>query len=120
MPRVPVNLAEVKPLEALPPGTYSVVILAMEDKKSKNGKDMVKITFQCTEEGLSNKFFTNILLEESSMFKWKELYDACRIPYGADGFDTDDLKEAELKVTVDQELYEDKLQNKVKNFLKLS
>lgn len=119
MPKIAVNLHDVKELEALHPGQYPVMIESITETKSKEKqKEMCKIKFKCTGEGLHNVLFTNIMLDENSMWKWKQLYEAANISYDESGFDTDDLIGAELIVTVDIEMYNGKPQNKVGDFLK--
>ena len=120
-PFIPVNLAEVKDIEALEPGIYSVRVKKMDDKPSKSGKPMRTITWQVTDEGCEhNQLWDRILLEEASvMYKWKQVFEATGIPYGPEGFDPDDLQDAECKVTVDKVVYEGKLKNEIVNYLKM-
>lgn len=117
--KVPVNLHTVKGIEAIPPGTYSVRVEAVNSKESKTHKPMAEIKLQCTDEGLNNKLFTNIMLDGTADWKWKEFFEATGAPFDEHGFDTDDLVGTECKVTVDIEVYEGKTKNQVGKFLKI-
>ena len=117
--KVPVNLHNVKGLEALPPATYPVRIDAVTSKESKTHKPMAEIKMAVTAEGLNNKLFTNVMLDGTADWKWKEIYEATGAPFNESGFDTDDLISAECLVTVDVEIYEGKEKNQIGKFLKI-
>ena len=117
--KVPVNLHTVKELEALSTGTYSVRFDSVTSKESKSHKPMAEVRLAVTNDGVSNKLFTNIMLDSTADWKWKEVYEATGAPFDESGFDTDDLIGCECNVTVDVEIYEGKARNKVVRFLKI-
>ena len=120
--KVHVNLNEVKGIEAVPEGIYSIRVDKVESKNSKSsGKPMIAIETSVTDgEFMGRMLFINLSLDEKALWKVKDFYTACGVGWADDGFETDDLIGAELKAQVETELYENKMTNRVTDFFKLS
>ena len=111
MPKIPVNLHDVKEPECVEPGTYALRITSLKAKLSKAGNAMHEITFSFTEDGLQHNRIWDRIMEAGADWRWKQLFDACGVDYDETGFDTDDLVHAECKAAIDKEIYEGKEKN---------
>lgn len=123
--RIEANLFEVKEKQVLPGGNYNAVVEAPKTiDKAKTGRDMMLWNFRIIDPVGPDywdqlKFF----MTKQDTIGWatksmKELFDACGAHYETTGFDTDDCNGKQIKIVVEQEIYQDKLQNKIVHFLK--
>ena len=123
--RIEANLFEVKDKQALPGGTYNAIVEAPKDiEKSSQGRDMMVFRFKIIDPvgpdfWDSPKFY----MTKQDTIGWatrsmKELADACGTHYDPAGFDTDDMNGKQIKIVLEQEIYQDKMQNRIVHFLK--
>lgn len=120
--KIAVNLNAVKELEAMPEGIYPVRVDKVENAMSKESKQpMLAIEAAITSgEFMGRAVFINLSLQEKALWKTKGFCEAAGISWTDDGFDSDDLIGAELRVQLGVKLYENKPRNEVLDFFKLS
>ena len=94
-------------------GMYNVTIEDVEEKVSSTGKNMLLIRFR--EEESKTAIFENYVLEESCLWKLKELLTAAGIECsGAVDFDTEDLKGLMFKAKIVKDQYNGSDVNRIK------
>lgn len=117
MPRIPVNLDEVK--DVIDPGWYLVRVTGQEIRTSeKSGSDYVNWELEIVEpesEFHGQKLWHITSLKESALSMLKNFLEACDFVWDPDGFTTEDVVGCELEVQVEHDEYEGKLRNRVKN-----
>lgn len=73
---------------ALPIGEYECFISEVKMAQSKNGNDMIKVTLtvrdDVEQEGVKRKFFDNLVVMESMMWKFQQVSKAAQLPVGED------------------------------------
>lgn len=120
MPKVPINLFDVKDSRVVDPATYAIRFKSQKQETSKAGNEMTLFILEATEPGLEGVvFYDRVVHTPEAGWKWKQMYEATGVHFDASGFDTDDLIHAECKVTVDKEVYEGKEKNTVEAYLKM-
>jgi len=119
--RINVNLDEVESgFEPLPAGNYPVRISKVEQRHGKEAPYLAW-EFTITEgEYQGRKLFTNTSLAPQSLWNLKRLLVAAGFEWEDDGFDTEDTLGCELEVAVSQETYENRVRNRVDDFIPLS
>ena len=105
------------------PGKYAARIDKVETKISKqpDHKEMLAVTFTLTAEpNIGRKVWANIMTQAASLWKLKQLAEACGIDMaGRQDFDSDELLGQELGITVVDETYEGVKRSKVQSFFQL-
>lgn len=120
MPRVQVDLTNVKALEVLPPGQYRAQITNAKVKAAKAGDSQV-IEWELTIQDPAHqgrKLFINNSLKETALWNLKRLVEACGASFDASGFDTEQMLGKMLIAVVGQEPYQGRLVNRVTDTLK--
>ena len=123
--RIEANLMEVKEKQALPGGKYNAVMQAPTMEKTKEtGRAMLEFVIKITDP-VGHEFWDQLkhrIVKHDTLgwavFGMKEVAEACGLKYDATGFDTDDFAGKQCILVVEQELYQDKMQNKIVHFLK--
>lgn len=123
--RIEANLFEVKEKQVLPGATYNGIISAPKMEKSKeNSREMLVFSVKIIDpvgpdfwDTLKHRVVKHDTLGWAT-FGMKEVAEAAGLHYDPTGFDTDDFEGKQCKVVVEQELYKDKMQNKIVHFLK--
>lgn len=117
-----INLGDVPELQAVPDGTLVVEVESWEKKMSSNNNPMASI---CTKiiapEEVAKKvgrYYLRIPLMESTLFRWRQLYEACGILNKAEaGFDPDDLIGKQFGMIVTLVEYQGSPRNREQKFL---
>lgn len=116
-PKVSVDMSEArKSMEPVPEGVYECEIEKCEVKPSSSGNLMAVFTFEVqTGDWQGRKFWHNCSFLPQAAFKLLEVLNAVGMEVTEDNieFDSDELVGKQCLVTVNQEEYEGKLQNKV-------
>lgn len=123
--RIEANLFEVKEKQNLPGGTYNAVIEAPKQiDKAKTGREMMVFQFKIIDP-VGADYWDNLkfFMVKQDTIGWatmnmKQLAEAAGVHYDPAGFDTDDFNGKQVKIVVEQEIYNDKIQNKIVHFLK--
>jgi hypothetical protein len=124
--RIEANLFEVKEKIALPGGTYNALVESPKTvDKAKTGRDMMVWQFKIIDP-VGPDYWNNAKLYTTKMddpIGWatnqiKEIFDACGAHYDATSFETDDCNGKQVRIVLEQEIYQDKLQSKVVHVLK--
>ena len=120
-----VNLEDVPELQAIPDGVIAVEIESWEKKMSSNNNEMASICTQiiAPEELVKKvgKYYMQIPMMNSTLFKWRNLYEACGIMEKAtDGFDPDDLLGKQVGIIVTLREYQGSPRNNEQKFLPLN
>jgi hypothetical protein len=131
MPKIGASMADIKTtFDPLPEGEYPATIKAVEQKKSRTGKDMIVITYELTADAGDNKgrqLFDNITLQkdngernEAGLRGFKRIVENLLGEERAsdDDFDTDELLSVPCVLFVKQESYEDAGETKISNRVK--
>lgn len=118
--RIEVNLDEVSSdIEAMPAGNYSVKVTRGDLKPGKVG-DFIAWELTVSDGKFEGrKLFTNTSLAVQSLWNMKRFLEACGFEWDPDGFNTEDVLGSELEVVVSQEEYQERVRNKVDDFLPL-
>lgn len=123
--RIEANLFEVKEKQALPGATYNAMLSAPKMEKAKeSGREMLVFEAKIIDPigpDFWDRLRHRIVKHDTlgwAVFGMKEIADACNLRYDPTGFDTDDFEGKQCKVVVEQEIYQDKMQNKIVHFLK--
>ena len=112
------DFSGVKDREPLPEGIYELTVIEVDDKAvSSKGSNMVKVTFE--EPETKSRIWENFVLQENTMFKIKEFFGALGIDTSA-AVDVDwmDLVGSTVTCKVVQDTYEERVNNKIKKYLK--
>ena len=120
MPRVAVDLTNVKALEVLPPGQYRAQITNAKVKTAKSGDSQV-IEWELTVQDpahMGRKLFINNSLKETALWNLKRFVEAAGASFDATGFDTEQMLGKMILAVVGQEPYEGRVVNRVMDTLK--
>ena len=113
MANVNLDFSNVRGSEVLEEGLYNVTIEAVEDKISSTGKNMLVVRFR--EETTKTAIFENYVLDESCLWKLKELLSAAGIECeGIATFDTEQLIGLSFKAKVVKTQYNGQDRNNIK------
>lgn len=102
--------------EVLPEGWYHVRVKSVDVQNSTNtpGEKVVKLVMSCQEEPAVGKAITDFpSLQKHALSKLKAYYNAIDYHPGPEGHDPDKLKDAELYVHVDHDVYQGQPRMKV-------
>lgn len=111
--------SSVKLLEAIPQDIYTLSCTKAEVKESSTKNPMIKAEFVVTEgEFHGRKLFDNFSLQDQALFKVAQYCEMAGISWGEDGFESNDMVGTTVKASVTQELYEEKVTNKIKDYMK--
>ena len=110
-------------VNVIEPGKYQARIDKVEPTQSKqpDHKDMWVVTFTITQEPfIGRKVWANIMLQANSLWKLRQLAEACGIDMkGRQDFDSSELEGQDVGVAVVSETYEGKERSKVQSFFQL-
>jgi hypothetical protein len=122
-----INFGNVKELSSIPRGTYNARLDDYEnDIAGTDGSDMVKATFEITEDGEFNgrKMVRNFSLKESALWAVKRACIAMGTNpevFEADVVDTDELfdelRGAECRLVVKEKMYDGEKRSEIKSIL---
>jgi len=117
MPKIGVNLDDVK--DYVEPGWYFVQIVGAEVKDSQSS-DSQYINWRLQIDEPDSEFHKQSLfhmtsLKPNALSMLKNFLEAADVPWGEDGFNTEDAIGAKLEVKVDVEEYQGRMQNRIKN-----
>ncbi len=112
------DFSSVPSREALPEGTYHLMIAKVEETTSSTGNPMLKVEYDVLEYEGSRKLWDNFPLIETALWKLKELLDAVGMDTSAVvDMDPMDLVGQEINAKVIQEEYQGETVNRVKKIL---
>lgn len=115
--KIALDVTQAKEFEAVPAGYYSVVVQKVEPRTSQAGNPCLSLDLQITEGEYAGRHLFYILpLVKEADWRVKSLLEAAGVPYGPDGFDSDDLLGRELVVKVRVEVYEGTETNRISAF----
>ena len=117
-----IDLGDVPELQAVPDGTLVVEVESWEKKMSSNNNPMASL---CTKiiapEEVAKKvgrYYLRIPLMESTLFRWRQLYEACGcLELATAGFDPDDLIGKEFGMIITLVEYQGSPRNREQKFL---
>lgn len=113
MANLNLDFSNVRGSVILEEGMYNMIIEKVESKDSKSGKPMLVVRFK--EEETKAAIFENYVLEESCLWKLKELLKAAGIECdGAVDFEPEELEGLIFKVKVIKEQYNGEDVNRIK------
>ena len=123
--RIEANLMEVKEKQALAGGKYNGIMSAPKMEKAKeSGREMLVFKVKIIDP-VGSEFWdtlTHRIVKHDTLgwatFGLKEICDASGIHYDPSGFDTDNFEGKQVALIVEQEIYQDKPQNRIVHFLK--
>lgn len=121
MPRIGVNLQNVKELEVIPVGQYRVKISNAQVKAAKSGDGSQVIEWEVTIQDAPHtgrKLFVNHSLKETALWNLKRFVEAAGGSYDETGLNTEDMLGEELVAVVEHELYKGKPRARVNDYLK--
>ncbi len=131
MPVITPNTADMEDLTPTEPGTYPAKIVSCEATKSKAGNAMIVPKIEVSAKDEKGKPVTKtrlayLVTEGKGTSGFDALLRACHMDEIADRyrngervpFDTDSLIGQEILVVMDQEMYDDDMRDRLKNFLK--
>ena len=114
--QVNLNLTNIKDLED---GIYPVRVESVEQTKSKSsGNPMLKVTFNVIDS--NRKLFDNFSFQDSALFKLRDFLVATNITFDENGFDDQELIGREVRVQVQNEMYEGKSRPKIVAFFSIA
>lgn len=116
------HLNELKELEALDSGVYSVLIEQEPKliKNPKNDNEGLQFVLSVTDSGHEGrKIFYTLWKGKAGWghFKTKEVCKAAKVKWTEDGFDTSDFVQSQMRVVVSKEEKGGRLVNDVDRFL---
>lgn len=118
------NEAQEKSFSPLKDGEYEVIITDVECKKTKNGDDMLSVTYtvrdDVKQEGQRSKVWDNVVFKDSVKWRYQLFFKALGLSDGTKLSTIQDVAQAvlhkSLKVRTEQEDYENKTYVRVKKF----
>jgi len=119
MPRVQVDLTNVKDLAVLPSGQYRAQVTNAKVKTAKAGDSQV-IEWELTVQDPAyqgRKLFMNHSLKETALWNLKRFVEAVGVSFDAAGFDTEGVLGKMLLLVVGQEPYQGRVVNRITDTL---
>jgi len=106
MPLINVDLTNIPDPESLPEGQYLCRIEKIEEKTSKAGNKYLDVSYNVEEPAEYNGrkiLFDNLTLTEKALWRVRDWVNAAGIFPGPDGFKTEEMIGAFLRVTLIKE-----------------
>ncbi len=129
MPLITPDTSQQLDFKPLDPATYPAVIRQVEYGTSKSsGNPMLTVTVGVQHDGKEHSRKAFLVITGEGSYGFDQLLRACGFGDLADAykdkdadkppFDTDDLKGQEVLVTIEHEMYNNQLRDRIKSFLR--
>lgn len=112
---IPGGMSEVSASSAVPAGQYAAILENIEESVSKAGNPMLVFQFKIVDENSNGRKLTsNVAIQENTMWKLREHFDALAVDVNQPQFDSDKVKNTLVVLSVATKEYDGRETNDIR------